>query len=157
VVRDGDTGGLDPLWNVVGYDLTCAIFRRSAENADVPCLAGSDKTGHAGTAGREPDARLEPQDVHPVQEATRVASVAELRAAVEAALQQVTEGQQAIQAAREKIGEAQQSLAAALDGSANDAVGAAHASLSQADQQLEDSMSATLAAVEQAHTYTANL
>ena len=97
------------------------------------------------------------RNVDPVQEAARVASVAELRAAVEAALQQVTEGQQAIQAAREKIGEAQQSLAAALDGSANDAVGAAHASLSQADQQLEDSMSATLAAVEQAHTYTANL
>ncbi|HWS33840.1 MAG TPA: hypothetical protein VN408_14005 [Actinoplanes sp.] len=86
-----------------------------------------------------------------------MASVAELRAAVEAALQQVTEGQQAIQAAREKIGEAQQSLAAALDGSASDAVGAAHASLSQAEQQLEDSFTATLAAVEQAHNYTASL
>ena len=68
-----------------------------------------------------------------------MASVAEVRAAVDAALQQVAESQAAIQAAREKLGEAQQSLAAALDGSANDAVGAAHASLSQADQQLEES------------------
>ncbi len=86
-----------------------------------------------------------------------MASVAELRAAVDAALQQVTEGQAAIQAAREKLGEAQQSLAAALDGSANDAVGAAHASLSQADQQLEECLGATLLAVEQAQTYTATL
>ncbi|MBW6435537.1 hypothetical protein KZ829_17495 [Actinoplanes hulinensis] len=86
-----------------------------------------------------------------------MASVAELRAAVEAALQQVTEGQQAIQAAKEKLGEAQQSLAAALDGSASDAVGAAHASLSHAEQQLEDGFNATVAAVEQAHTYTASL
>jgi hypothetical protein len=86
-----------------------------------------------------------------------VASVAEVRAAVDAALQQVTEGQAAIQAAREKLGEAQQSLAAALDGSSHDAVGAAHASLSQADQQLEECFSATLLAVEQATTYTATL
>lgn len=86
-----------------------------------------------------------------------MASVAELRAAVEAALQQVTEGQAAIQAAREKLGEAQQSLAAALDGSFHDAAGAAYASLSQADQQLEECFSATLLAVEQAQTYTATL
>jgi hypothetical protein len=86
-----------------------------------------------------------------------VASVAEVRAAVDAALQQVTEGQVAIQAAREKLGEAQQSLAAALDGSAHDAVGAAHASLAQADQQLEECLGATLLAVEQAQIYTANL
>ena len=86
-----------------------------------------------------------------------MASVAEVRAAVDAALQQVTEGQAAIQAAREKLGEAQQSLAAALDGSANDAVGAAHASLSQADQQLEECFSATQLAIEAAQNYTAML
>ncbi|MFI5935471.1 hypothetical protein [Actinoplanes sp. NPDC051494] len=86
-----------------------------------------------------------------------MASVAEVRAAVDAALQQVNEGQAAIQAARDKIAEAQQSLAAALDGSANDAVGSAHASLSQADQQLEECFGATALAVEQAQTYTATL
>lgn len=86
-----------------------------------------------------------------------MASVAEVKAAVDAALQQVTEGQAAIQAAREKLGEAQQSLAAALDGSASDAVGAAHASLSAADQSLEECLGATLLAVEQAQTYTAML
>ena len=92
-----------------------------------------------------------------VQEASRVASVAEVRAAVDAALQQVNEGQAAIQAAKDKLGEAQQSLAAALDGSASDMVNVAHASLSQAEQQLEESMSATLVAVEHAQTYTATL
>lgn len=86
-----------------------------------------------------------------------MASVAEVRAAVDAALQQVTEGQAAIQSAREKLGEAQQSLAAALDGSFHDSAGAAHSSLSLADQQLEECLSATLLAVEQAQTYTATL
>lgn len=86
-----------------------------------------------------------------------MASVAEVRAAVDAALQQVTEGQAAIQAAREKLGEAQQSLAAALDGSANESVTAAHASLSHADQQLEECLGATMMAIEQAQTYTATL
>ena len=86
-----------------------------------------------------------------------MASVAEVKAAVEAAVQQVAESQAAIQAAREKLGEAQQSLAAALDGSVSDAVGAAHASLAQADQQLEECLGATLLAVDQAQTYTAAL
>jgi ribosome-binding protein aMBF1 (putative translation factor) len=86
-----------------------------------------------------------------------LASVAEVRAAVDAALQQVTQSQAAIQAARERLGEAQQSLAAALDGSANDGVGGVHAALSQADQQLEECLGATLLAVEQAQTYTATL
>jgi hypothetical protein len=46
-----------------------------------------------------------------------VASVAEVKAAIDAALQQVSEGQLAVRAAGEKLGEAQQSLAAALEGS----------------------------------------
>lgn len=86
-----------------------------------------------------------------------MASVAEVRAAVDAALAQVSEGQAAIEAARQRLSEAQQSLAAALDGSASDLVGAAHASLSQADQQLEECLGATFVAVEQAQTYTAQL
>jgi uncharacterized protein YukE len=86
-----------------------------------------------------------------------VASVAELRAAVDAAVQQVNEGQAAIQAAREKLGEAQQSLAAALEGGAHEAVGTAQASLSQADQQLDECFSATQVAIEAAQNYTAML
>jgi hypothetical protein len=86
-----------------------------------------------------------------------VASVAEVKAAVDAALQQVSEGQAAINAAREKLGEAQLSLAAALDGSAAEPVDAAHAALSQADQQLQECLGATLLAIEQARTYAAAL
>ncbi|WP_328476874.1 hypothetical protein OHA21_23060 [Actinoplanes sp. NBC_00393] len=86
-----------------------------------------------------------------------MASVAELRAAVDAALEQVNEGQAAIKAAREKLGEAQQSLAAALDGSFNPEVEGAKAALSHADQQLDDCMGSTVQAIEQAQIYTANL
>jgi uncharacterized protein YukE len=86
-----------------------------------------------------------------------VASVAELKAAIDAAIQQITEGQAALRTASEQLAEAQQSLAAALEGSGHEAVGAAHAALSQAATDLEDCLTATLAAVEQAQTYVATL
>jgi hypothetical protein len=83
--------------------------------------------------------------------------VPELKAAIDAVIQQVSEGQLAVRAAGEKLSEAQQSLAAALEGSANDAVNAAHAALAQAGLELEECLTATLAAVEQAQTYAAAL
>lgn len=86
-----------------------------------------------------------------------MASVAELKAAIDAAIQQVSEGQTALRAASEKLTEAQQSLAAALEGSGHDAVSAAHAGLSQAATDLEECLNATLAAVEQAQSYAATL
>jgi uncharacterized protein YukE len=86
-----------------------------------------------------------------------LASVAELKAAIDAAIQQVTEGQIALRAAGEKLAEAQQSLAAALEGSGHEAVSAAHAALNQAAMDLEECLTATLAAVEQAQTYVATL
>lgn len=46
-----------------------------------------------------------------------VASVAEVKAAIDAAMQHVQEGQEAVRAANEKLGEAQLSLAAAVEGS----------------------------------------
>ncbi|MDR7274535.1 hypothetical protein [Catenuloplanes atrovinosus] len=86
-----------------------------------------------------------------------MASVAEVRAAIEAAIQQVTESQVAISAANEKLSEAQMSLASAWDGSGHQATQAAYASLQQATVDLENCYTATLAAVEQAQTYTATL
>jgi uncharacterized protein YukE len=86
-----------------------------------------------------------------------VASVAELKAAIDAAIQQVSEGQAALRAASEKLAEAQQSLAAALEGSGHESVAAAHAALSQAAMDLEECLIATLAAVDQAQTYVATL
>lgn len=86
-----------------------------------------------------------------------MASVAEVKSAIDAAIQQVTEGQAAVYAANEKIAEAQQSLAAALEGSGHDAVGSAHASLQQAIMELDDCLAATQAAVEQAQAYVAAL
>ncbi|MFC7549954.1 hypothetical protein [Plantactinospora sp. GCM10030261] len=86
-----------------------------------------------------------------------MASVAELKSAIDAALQQIGDGQAAVQAAGEKLTEAQQTLAGALEGSGHETVTAAHASLSQANQELQDCLSATLAAVEQAQLYSASL
>ncbi|MEV1290564.1 hypothetical protein [Micromonospora sp. NPDC049679] len=86
-----------------------------------------------------------------------MASVAEVKSAIDAAVTQITEGQAAVQAASEKLSEAQQSLAAALDGSGHESVGAAQASLFQASTELEECLAATLAAVEQAQSYAATL
>jgi uncharacterized protein YukE len=86
-----------------------------------------------------------------------VASVAELKSAIDAALQQIGDGQAAVQAASEKLAEAQQTLAGALEGSGHATVGAAQASLSQANQELEECLAATLAAVEQAQQYVSTL
>lgn len=86
-----------------------------------------------------------------------MASVAEVKAAIDAAMQQVTDGQMAVRLASEKLAEAQQSLAAAVEGSGHDSVNAAQAALAQAGQELEECLTATLAAVEQAQTYVATL
>ena len=82
-----------------------------------------------------------------------MASVAELKAAIDVALQQIGDGQAAVQAASEKLAEAQQTLAGALEGSGHATVEAAQASLTQAAQELEECLAATLAAVEQAQLY----
>jgi uncharacterized protein YukE len=86
-----------------------------------------------------------------------VASVAEVKAAIDAAIQQVTEGQQAVRLAGEKLAEAQQSFAAAVEGSGHESINTAQAALTQAAQELEECLTATLAAVEQAQTYVATL
>lgn len=86
-----------------------------------------------------------------------MASVAELKSAIDVALQQIGDGQAAVQAASEKLGEAQQTLAGALEGSGHAAVGAAQAALSQAARELDDCLAATLAAIEQAQLYVSTL
>jgi exonuclease VII small subunit len=86
-----------------------------------------------------------------------MASVAEVKAAIDTAVRHVEEGQQAVRAAGEKLSDAQQSLAAAVDGSGHDAVGAAHAALQQASTELDDCLTATLHAVEQVQSYAAAL
>lgn len=86
-----------------------------------------------------------------------MASVAEVKAAIEAAVQQINEGQGAVHAAHERLGEAQQSLAAAVEGSGHEAVALAQAALTQATTELEECLAATQSAVEQAQSYAATL
>ncbi|MDQ7905600.1 hypothetical protein RB614_13850 [Phytohabitans sp. ZYX-F-186] len=86
-----------------------------------------------------------------------MASVAEVKAAIDAAMQHVQEGQEAVRAANEKLGEAQLSLAAAVEGSGHESVTSAQAALAQAATELDDCLTATLGAMEQAQQYAAAL
>ncbi len=86
-----------------------------------------------------------------------MASVAEVKAAIETALLHVEDGQGAVRAASDRLDEAQQSLAAVVDGSAHDAVHAAQAALAQASSELRECLHATLNAVDQARGYAATL
>jgi uncharacterized protein YukE len=86
-----------------------------------------------------------------------VASVAEVKAAIDAAMQQVADVQAAVRAASEQLAQVQQTLAAALEGGGHESVNATHAALAQAGQELEECLNATLVAVEQAQTYVATL
>lgn len=86
-----------------------------------------------------------------------MASVAEVKAAIDAAMLHVQESQDAVRSANEKLGEAQISLAIAVEGSGHDSVGAAQAALAQAANELDECLTATLAAVDQAQTYVAGL
>ncbi len=86
-----------------------------------------------------------------------MASVAEVKAAIESALAHVQDGQEAVRAASDRLDDAQQSLSAAVEGSGHDAVGAAQAALAQASVELQECLLATLSAVEQARSYAATL
>lgn len=86
-----------------------------------------------------------------------VTSVAEVKAAIDAAMLHVQEGQLAVRSANEELGEAQVSLATAVEGSGHESVQAARAALAQAAIELQECLNATLHAVEQARTYVATL
>jgi hypothetical protein len=84
-------------------------------------------------------------------------SVAELKSALAATLQQVRDGQAAITAASQSIEAAQGRLSAVTAGSGHDAVATAQAALAQAAAELEQSLAATFAAAEQAEGYASTL
>ena len=86
-----------------------------------------------------------------------MASVAEVKAAIDAAMAHVAESQEAVRAANDKLGEAQAGLAAAVDGSAHESVAAARSALAQATTELEECLTVTAGAMEQAQTYAAAL
>jgi hypothetical protein len=86
-----------------------------------------------------------------------VASVAEVKAAIDAAMLHVQEGRLAVRSANQQIGEAQLNLATAVDGSGHESVQVAQAALAQAAAELQECLTATLLAIDQAETYVATL
>jgi hypothetical protein len=86
-----------------------------------------------------------------------VASVAEVKAAIDAALVHVQDGQAAVRVASDRLADARQTLAVAVEGSGHEAVSAARAALTQGASGLEDALSAMYQAVEQAQSDAAAL
>jgi hypothetical protein len=86
-----------------------------------------------------------------------VASVADIKSAINAALAHVRDGQIAVRDAGGRLDDAQRALAAAVHGSGHDAVNAAHAALRHASVELDECLAATLRAVEQAESYASVL
>jgi hypothetical protein len=86
-----------------------------------------------------------------------MASVAEVKAAIEGANEKAFEGVAAARAAVDTLGEAQQSYLAALAGSGHPDISSAHASVNHAIDLLEQAVQAVMAATEQAGGYAANL
>ena len=86
-----------------------------------------------------------------------MASVAELKAAIDAAMLHVQEGQLAVHSANEQLGEARLNLATAVEGSGHEAVQTAQAALAQAASELQECLTATLLAIDRAETYVATL
>jgi uncharacterized protein YukE len=101
--------------------------------------------------------RHDEMEDHAIREVRPVASVAEVKSAIDAVIAQIGEVQSAVRAAGEQLSETQQSLAAAVEGSGHDAVSTAQAALNQASTELDEALAATLTAVEQAQTYLGTL
>ena len=86
-----------------------------------------------------------------------MASVADVKAAIDAAMLHVQEGQLAVRSADEQLGEAQLNLTTAVEGSGHEAVQTAQAALAQSARELQECLTATLLAIDQAETYVATL
>lgn len=86
-----------------------------------------------------------------------MASVGEVKAAIDAALMAANEGAQAAHAAIEKVQEAQQMMAVAVDGSGHDSVATAAGELAAAVGKLEEAIQQVASANENATSYSSGL
>lgn len=86
-----------------------------------------------------------------------MASVAEVKSALDAVIAGIGEVQATMRAAGEQLDTTLHNLAAAVEGSGHEAIGAAQAALAQAGSELADALAAAATAVEQAQTYQATL
>jgi hypothetical protein len=84
-------------------------------------------------------------------------NVAEVKAAINAAVEETEQAQQATLLAQERLKEAAGHLAVAVEGSGHDAVDTARAALFQSDQDLQNGLHGMAAGIEQAQTYVATL
>lgn len=128
---DGDRAAEPPAGGTPEADLGWSVTGRGKRSGDVTHLDIKIDTPPPGAGG-----------------AGSMASVAEVKASIDAATNAISEAQGAIHAAREKLGEAISAAAAALEGSGHDAVSTGHAQLQQADQELETSIQTLAGSIE---------
>lgn len=88
---------------------------------------------------------------------TSMASVGEVKAAIDAANHQVTEAQAMLRAAIEKLSEAGQSYALAFEGGGHDAAATAQNAVSHVRNELEENIQSLSAGIEAAGQYSAAL
>ena len=88
---------------------------------------------------------------------TSMASVGEVKSAIDAANHQVAEAQAMLRAAIEKLGEVGQSYALAFEGSGHDSVATAQNAVSHVRDSLEENIQSLSAGIEAAGQYAANL
>lgn len=109
-----------------------------------------------GRTREDPDA-TPPTGLPVIQGGSTMTSIAELKAAIDAAMATADEATAAARVAIEKLNEAQQQLAAALEGGGHDAIHTANAALSHANQQFEEGIQAIQGSKEAAEGYGAGL
>jgi hypothetical protein len=86
-----------------------------------------------------------------------MASVAEVKAALDAANQKVAEAQQTLMAAKEHIEQAQSQALVAVDGSGHDSVTTGNAFLADAGAKVDETIQVLSAATESYGQYSAGL
>ncbi len=105
-----------------------------------------------GRKWEDPDA-TPPTGMPVIQGGSTMASVGEVKAAIDAAMQTADEAAASVRVGIEKLNEAQQQLGVALEGGHHDAVTTAIQALAHANQQFEEGIQAIMGSKEAAQGY----
>lgn len=128
-----------------------AIPRPAIITKDTEIRPAGTPLGRGRDTGKEDNGA--PSGGMPTTGGTTMASVGEVKTAIDAANLKANEAQAMARGAIEKIDEATQQYAVALDGSGHDSVGQAHNAMAHAKQQIEESIQAIAAGIEAAGQY----
>jgi uncharacterized protein YukE len=133
-----------------------AIPRPTTQDDDAVVYPAGSPLGRGRDTGKK-DTSGSPTGGAPTAGGGQMASVGEVKAAIDAANGKVGEAQGNVAHTKETLAEAAQMYMVALDGSGHDSVSQAQASLNNANELLDQALQAMNAAIEQAGQYGASL